>query len=236
MNTDMATTSKSNLPAASKYECAGVEDITHADVPKKYININKDLGHISVAGTDIVLAKPGESFKITPVFQYSEWLYFSMDGMSVLHRELRHEKNRNVGLRDEEVVTVETGNGGKTQAIRRLGRVVLALVADREHEGPMFISCNRSKRWAMEATFMSKLLENQKNKLPLFAQEFIVSPEQKTNKKGQKFYVYNFKAGDIVKDEGKLNAYYSLYQDLKSSQDKLLHANESEASDDRASF
>lgn len=215
-----------------EWSAAGLEDISHADVPKKYITINKDTGQISIAGTDVILGGAKTEFKIIPLFQYTEWNYVSDDGMKIIKKELRHEKNKNIALKDEEFVTVEDSEGKVVRAIRRLGRTLLVLVGDRENEGPMFLSCMRSKRWAMEASLINKFLENQKNKLPIFGQEFMVSAEQKVNKKGQKFYVYTFRPGDYVKDETRLTGFFCLYQDLKSSQDRLLHANESSDSEE----
>jgi hypothetical protein len=231
MNTEVAKTETKNLPSIADYEALGLEDISYADVPKKYITRNKDTGAISV-GEEQLTKGPGEWIKIVPLFQYTEWSYFAPDGMSVISKELRHEKNRNIALKDEEMVTLASANGQAVAAVRRLGRVLLVLVADREHEGPMFLSANRSNRWAMEATLINKLLENQKKKIPIFGQEFMVSTKQQINKKGQKYYVYDFKPGDVVKDASKLAAYFDLYRDLKNSQEKLLHANESDVDGD----
>lgn len=231
MSVSVSSADIKNVPSIHVWEAAGLEDVSHADVPKKYISVHKDSGVISVAGTDEVLGDSKTAFKIVPLFQYTEWNYVSTDGMKIMSRELRHEKNRNINLKDEEIVTIKDEMGKDTHGIRRLTRTLLVLVSDREHEGPMFLSAMRSKRWAMEATLMNKFLENQKKRLPIFGQEFLVSSEQKVNKKGQKFYVYNFKPGDYIKDDSKLAAYYELYTSLKNSQERLLHANESTEED-----
>ena len=229
-------TTKSNLPAMSDYEGAGLDDITHADTPQKYVTLNKDTGVISIAGTDTILGDSKTAFKITPLFQYASWNYMQPDGMKVLGRELIHANNKNITFKDEELCMV-TVDGKQTPALRRHCRTVLVLVSDKENQGPMFLSAMRSKKWAMEATLISQLLENKKKKLPIFGQEFLVTSEQKTNKKGQKFYTYLFKAGDYVKSPEKLASLFQLYMSLKDSQDKLVNAGDDsgDANEDKVS-
>lgn len=222
MSTEIANP-KSTLPATADWAGAGLEDVTHADTTQKYISLNKDSGVITLAGTDVILGDSKKPFKMTPVFHFLQWNYVRPDGMAVFGKELIHQKNHNITLRDEETVAWEV-DGKKEPAIRRQCRTIVCLVADNEGQGPMILSAMRSKKRAMEASLMGYLNENKTKNLPIFAQEFYVSSEQRTNKKNQKFYVYTFKPADMITDPTKLQNLFSLYKSLAASQERLVSA------------
>lgn len=216
-----------NLPKANMagtalstdFSAMGLEDISHADTAKKYLVLDNHTGKISMSGSDVDLVNP---FLAVPIKTYEEWQYVTPDGSQVVRRDLIHQKSGNLGLEDGAHVMVKDFEGRDQETERVRARVFLLSVQDMEAQGPMFLTLRKSKLWAAQNTLMSKLLENKEKKLPIFGQSFYIGSEQKSNKKNQKFWVYTFKAGDLVTDNKKLGYYASMYMELTNSQEKLL--------------
>lgn len=214
------TKKQENLPA--ELAGLGLEDVKPTVLQKKFISLNKDSGIISIDKGEVVLADSKKQMKITPIFTTETWDYVSLDGMSTYKRELVHEKNHNLTLTDEAVVEVDG-----QQAKRVKGRTILAMVQDYEAFGPMIVTLRRQKLW--NATqLLSTWLLNRDKKIPIFGQQFLVSSEQKQNKKGMKFYVYKFQPSDLVAIDTQIK-YAAMYKELRDSQDRLLHESEEDS-------
>lgn len=216
-------TAKALALALAEIEGLGLEDVKPTAIQRKYISLDKDSGLITIDKGQTLLADNKKQCKITPIFTYETWDYISLDGMQTYKRDLIHEKNHNLTLIEEAVVAVD-GQDAK----RAKGRTVLVLVQDHEAFGPMLLTLRRQKLWNA-TVLLSKWLENKAKKTPIFGQSFLLSSEQKTNKKNQKFYVYKFAPGDITVDVDKLIPLAAMYKELRDSQDRLLQQAEDES-------
>lgn len=223
--TDVAV-KQENLPA--ELAGLGLEEITHTTVTRKYITLDNHSGNVMVSKTDTVLADSKKQVKMTPIFTYEMWQYVTPDGSQVLKQDLIHEKHHNLALQDNENVVIEDRGGVSQPVTRTKARVIMALIQDHELEGPMFLTLRRQKLWTAQTSILSKWLENKAKKIPIFGQQFLLSSEQKTNKKNQKYYVYKFIPADLVPVDAQMKL-AGMYKELRDSQDRLLQQSDDES-------
>lgn len=226
MSTDLT---KEEVTALAEISGLGLEEINHSTVTRKYITLDNHSGNVTISKTDTILADTKKQIKITPVFTYEMWQYVSPDGSQVVKQELIHEKHHNIALQDNENLMVKDRNGQDTPVTRTKSRVILCLVQDHELEGPMFLSLRRQKLWTAQTSILSKWLENKAKKIPIFGQNFLLSSEQKVNKKNQKYFVYKFQPSELISNVEKLLPLAHMYRELRDSQDRLLQQAEEES-------
>lgn len=207
-----------------KYGGMGGGVYSEADLPQKYLQVNKDSGVITITGVE----QPLKEFNMTILYSYKEWAYWAMDGMSVVKHDLISAKNRNIGLKDNEVASItDYSDSSSVPTTRHLTFVYIVVIDDMESVGPVKLSVKRSNLWSAKEKMVPSIVENTKQGLPIFCQKYRVTSGQRTNKKNQKFYTFIFTPGDYINDEKRLDQYAALYKFLEDSQERLLHANES---------
>lgn len=226
MSTDLT---KEQVSALAELSGLGLEDISHASTQIKNTRLDNNTGVITIAGTEIILADSKTPVKIIPVHTHERWQLVTPDGSAVLRQDLIHEKNHNIALQDNENVMVKDRNSIEQPAVRTKSRTIAMIVQDREFDGPIFLSLRRQKLWSAQSTILSKWVENKAKKIPIFGQAFLLSSEQKTNKKNQKYYVYKFVPAENITDMDRLMKLAGLYREIQHSQDKFLQQSDDES-------